>query len=226
MANEGLAEYCARNLEITTNVLDVVGRTAPRGVLLASSGAVYGRDGHPRLMLADNPYGALKRLDELAFAAACAGVGARLCVARVFNVSGPYMREPERYALGSFIAATLAGNGVTVRARHPVIRSYTPAAEVAALGLAVLADHGSPPVVTFDTHGGHEIEIGDLALEVTAALGHPELEVHREGPPTGPADRYVGAPVPAAAMRKQYGIAPAPLADQIRATAAAIETAG
>ena len=49
---------------------------------MASSGAAAAG-----LAIEQDPYGALKRLDELAFAQAARDAGARLRIARVYNVA-------------------------------------------------------------------------------------------------------------------------------------------
>lgn len=216
LADLGPDRYIAANEAITAGVAAWIRRARPAAVLAASSGAVDGAGD-----LDVDPYGALKRREEQALAAACEQVGARLCVVRIFNVSGPHMRRPERYALGSMIRAVLASEPVHVRAPHPVIRSYVAIRELLDLGLAVLGDEAAEPHVVFDSAGQEEVEVGELAVRVARALGRPGARIVR--PPTAaePVDRYVGDGEAIGRLRTRYAIAHLPLDEQIRQTASA-----
>lgn len=214
VADLGHDRYVAVNEAITEAVAGWVRSARPAYVLLASSGAV-----HCAGELGADPYGRLKLLEEQALASACAAVGARLCVIRAFNVSGPYMRAPERYALGSMIGQALAARPIEVKAAHPVIRSFVAITELLELGLAVLADDAAGDVVTFDSAGEEEVEVGELAARVAHVLGRPPGDVTRPAPVSSPVDRYVGDPGPIARLRERHSIEHVPLDEQIRRTA-------
>lgn len=217
LAELGPERYVAGNEAITAAVAAWVRRARPAAVLVASSGAVH-RAGE----LEDDPYGALKRREEELIGAACDEVGARCCVIRVFNVAGPHMRAPERYALGSLIGAVLAGGPVPVHARHPVLRSYVAIQELLDLGLAVLADVDADRHVVFDSAGEEEIEVGALAVRVAGALGRPDAEVVRPAMAPEPVDRYVGDGEEIGRLRARYGVAHVGLDEQIRQTASTL----
>jgi len=183
----GVDRYIAENIAITTTVLDAIAQLRPRRVVITSSGAVYGPGrGLVHDVLGD-PYGALKRLDELAFRAAADEVGASCVIPRVFSVAGPRMTKPDRYALGTMLAMARAGGPVVIRSDHPVVRSYCGVDEVVALALWESFGGVSS---TFDT-GGHVVEMAGLATTVAryaggCAVRRPTFD------PSAAEDRYVG----------------------------------
>jgi len=218
---QGLDGYVADNLEITLHVLRALAAGGVRGLFYTSSGAVYGPDGRPETDLRANPYGALKHIDELAFAAACRASGAGCAVARVFNVSGPHMVKPRLFALGDLVLCAQAGEPLVVRARNPVRRSFVAAADVAALGLS-LALAGDD--ACFDTAGERVVEMGELAEVVRAEVGGDTLAIERDYDPHGPAHEYVGRAGEMRALADRYGVRMAALEQQIRDTADGLRT--
>ena len=183
----GVGEYAVRNAQISATVLDAVTRLRPRRLVVVSSGAVHGADGRFVTDVAADPYGALKRIDELAFRGAAEQVGAVVVTARVFSVAGPWMTHPGAYALGSMIEMAAAGGPVTVRAQRPVHRAYRAVDEVVALSLWAAFE---APSTLFET-GGRTVEMGELAAVVAAASGGCRV-VRPSFDPAAEADTYVG----------------------------------
>lgn len=216
----GWESYVAANVDISLTVLRALARGGVRGFFYTSSGAVYDAAGALETDLRANPYGALKHLDELAFAQACRAAGTGCAIARVFNVSGPHMAKPRLFALGDLVLCALAGEPLVVKARHPVRRSFVAAADVAALGLS-LALAGEDAV--FDTVGDRVVELGELAELVRAELAGT-LPVHRDYDPSGPAHEYVGRAAEMAGLARRHGVELASLEQQIRDTAAGLNS--
>ena len=216
----GLDAYVAANLQISLEVLRALARGGVRGLFYTSSGAVYDAAGGLETDLRANPYGALKHLDELAFAQACHAAGAGCAIARVFNVSGPHMAKPRLFALGDLVLRALAGEPLVVKARHPVRRSFVAAADVAALGLS-LALAGEDAV--FDTVGERVVELGELAELVRDEIAGT-LPVHRDHDPSGPANEYVGRDGEMAGLARRHGVRLACLEQQIRDTASGLNS--
>jgi UDP-glucuronate decarboxylase len=217
VGEQGLDAYVAGNLEITLHVLRALGRGAVRGLFYTSSGAVYDAKGRPECDLRANPYGALKHLDELAFASACRTAGAGCAIARVFNVSGPHMAKPRLFALGDLVLRAQAGEPLVVAARHPVRRSFV----AAALGLS-LALAGED--ACFDTAGERVVELGELAAVVRDEVADARLPIEREFDPQGPAHEYVGRAGEMRALADRHGVRMAALEQQVRDTAAGLRT--
>ncbi len=215
VAQLGTAEYIAANVAITATVIDAIAVHRPKAVVMTSSGAVYG--GAPGRLSANlgDPYGALKRLDELSFRAAVRDVGGTCVIPRVFSVAGPRMTKPELYAMGSMIAMAAVGGPIVVQAERPVFRAYCGVDEVVALAFWA-ATHGGDLV--FDS-GGAVVEMGALAQAVARVQGLDEASVVRIWDPDGPPSRYVGDPASMEAIAMDAGLPLASLEDLIARTA-------
>jgi len=175
--------FVAANVAITSRVLAAIATGGVRRVFVTSSGAA--RAPH----MVTNPYGALKRLDELAFAEACREARAACVVARVFNVGGAHMSRPEAYALGDLILRARAGQPLAIASRGEVVRSYVTVGDVVAVALGELVAGRD---AFFDAAGARAVEIEELAALVLRVVGRPELPIVRERDPGAPANVYVG----------------------------------
>jgi nucleoside-diphosphate-sugar epimerase len=209
------AGYLRDNLAITLRVLDAIEQRPPHGLVYLSSGAARWRRG-----VDADPYGALKRVDELTLRQASRDAGARCAVLRVFNIGGPYMTKAWGYALGDLIARVSAGEELTIRSARPVRRSYLLARDVVAVGLAWLLDAGAGADVVLDAAGEESVEIGELTERVKRVLGQPDLPVRRDWDPGAAPDNYVGDGEAFAALARRLGIGLSGLDDVIAATAA------
>lgn len=216
-ADLGVADYVAGNVAISALVVQAVRRHRPKLVVTASSGAVYERDGALAYDLVRNPYGALKVIDELAFAQAAQEVGAGWAVPRVFAVAGPGITKPEKYAIGSMIAMARRGGPIEVQAARPTYRSYCGVDEVVALSLWSAGRSAG----IFDTHG-LEVEMADLANTVSRVVGHDCPVIRERLDPRLDADRYVGEPSRFAELVAQSGLRLASLDELVSATAQAM----
>ncbi len=226
VATMGVDAYVAANVAITAHVLDAIAVHRPIAVVMTSSGAVYGPDGRPAHDVSENPYGTLKRLDELAVRAAVAEVGGSSVVPRVFSVAGPHMTKPDLYALGSMIAMARHGGPIEVRARGPVVRSYCGVDEVVSLSLwAALGGGAALGDLVFDT-AGTPVEMGELARIVAEVYGLPAGSVARSLDADAVPDRYVGNGSTMVDLAAEAGLTMRPTADLVRLTASWLESRG
>jgi nucleoside-diphosphate-sugar epimerase len=186
-----------------------------RRFVCASSGAVYqAGQGSPQ----KQAYSDLKRDHEQIARAWSAKTSVPLLMPRIFNVGGPYMTNPDAYALGSFIRQAEAGGAIRIEARRPVIRSYVHGLELARVVFELAFDEGAP--LAFDTAGPEWVEMADLARAVGRVLAIPTLQIVREALETGEEDRYLGDGGVYQATLAGLGAAPIGLDDIIRDTAA------
>ena len=209
-------DYDDANRAISGAVLNALDAIGAEGVFVPSSGAVY--------MVPDSnaeasrrQYGALKLEDEANFAAWAEARGARAALARVFNLSGPYINKQSSYALACFIADALAGRPILIRATRPVFRSFTAISELMSVIFGVLTDP-VPARELFDTAGDQDLEMAEIARMVTEVTGSG-AGIDRPSPVDGPADRYLGDITAYAGLRAHYGVTPVAFPEQIRATA-------
>lgn len=215
----GVERYTAENIEITTRVLAAIQAQRPAAICYSSSGAVYGLDGGGDLTA--DPYAELKRLDEHALQGAAADVGARLIVARVFNVAGPWASQ-RGYAIVDMIMQAQAGGPLSIRARGPVRRAYMDVSDLASVLVAAACEPDGPAETVFDT-SGEVVEMADLATRVVDVLKTP-IAIERTWDPKAPADDYVGHPAACDELFARLGLARRSLDDQILRTAEFIAT--
>lgn len=180
-------------------VLQFARQAGARRLLLASSGAVYGRqlpdlsqltedyDGAPDLRQPMSAYGEIKRMCELM----CALTPAIDCViARGFAFVGPYLPISEKFAIGSFLRDALAGGPIRIRGDGTALRSYLYAADMA-IWLFTLLLRGRPGEA-YNVGSDEAISLADLARAIAAAAGGVAVHIAQEIPVGGPM-RYLPA---------------------------------
>jgi nucleoside-diphosphate-sugar epimerase len=205
--------YRASNRRIDDQVLGALGPIGAEAVFVASSGAAASAEdaeASPAMRL----YGALKQDQEARFAAWAESAAKRAVIARIFNISGPYINKARSYALAAFIQDALSGQPIAVNAPHRVVRSYVAVRELMSLAFALLLDR-SRSVTRFDS-GGEPMEMQDIAAEVSRQSG--DVAVHR--PPEDPTktDHYAGDVAAYRALLTANSIEPVPFARQVAET--------
>lgn len=211
--------YATANRAITSALLAALDRIGAEAVFVPSSGAVYKID-DPEAAASMRLYGRLKRDDEAAFTAWAGARGKRAVIARVFNLSGPYINKQSSYALACFINDALAGRPIEIKASRPVYRSYVAISELMSLVFALLSDRNGGSI-GFDTAGDHEYEMGDIARAVIEVLGADVGILRPVVTPSDP-DRYVGEGTVYRRLRREMLAEPISFALQIREVAAFI----
>ncbi len=211
--------YTLLNRSIREALLQFVDANPIAGLFVPSSGAAYAG------MDADNQsdgaiYGRCKLDDERVFEAIGQQYRFPVVSPRVFNVSGPYINKHNLYALASIISACLANEPISVRATHPVIRSYYSVTDLIELccRLMFCAEDKGPVFHVFDTVGTEVVEVGELALRCQALLA-PHLAIERPPLSEKPADRYVGDPTAIREFERNLQMTPLGLDQQIKLTA-------
>jgi nucleoside-diphosphate-sugar epimerase len=205
--------YRAANAAIRGTVLGNLTRIDAEAVFVASSGAAY-KAQDPAASAAMRLYGQLKAEDEAQFAAWGEAAGKRVVIARIFNVTGPYINKHQAYALASFILDGLAGRSIEVRAPRAVVRGYVPIAELISLAMAEMAAAPSG-IVRFDS-GGEPLELADVATVVASHFDG--VAVKRAEIVDSQADTYHGDPARYASLLQRHGMEPAALGAQIAKT--------
>lgn len=208
------ADYRAANRAIGATVLGALDPIGVEAVFVASSGAARFAD-DPDASAAMRLYGALKADDEADFAAWARATETRVVIARMFNLAGPYINKPDKYALSAFITAALAGEAIRVYAPHRVVRGYVAIRELMSLVFALLLDP-APDVVAFDT-GGAPRELVDVAAVVARVVG--SVAVERAPLSSDRRDDYRGDTRRYDDLLARHGIDPVPFAAQIAETA-------
>jgi len=185
-------EYFEKNRAISRQVRAGLAGRNIRGLLVASSGAVYDYRAGSERDASANPYGKLKAEDEEQFAATCAAAGISLVVPRIFNLSGPYINKFSAYALSSIIADIYRGGPIRLTARQPVLRSYVFVGDVIELCVRWLLQQAAPQQLVFDAAGEEIVEVGELAERVLMVLGIGGTPIERQEFTSNRENRYVG----------------------------------
>ena len=206
------SDYIATNRAISGTVLAALDLIGAEGVFVPSSGAVYMVD-QPQTQASMRLYGRLKLEDEERFGAWAATPGKHAAIARVFNLSGPYINKQSSYALACFIADALAGRPIEIRATRPVLRSYVAIDELMSVVAGALTD-GASGSVLFDTAGDDVYEMAEIAMAVAGALGRSKA-VARAVLTDAEPDRYCGDGAVYRKMRERFGVRPVSFGQQI-----------
>ena len=212
VADMAAGDYAAANEALSRLVLEALGPIGATGVFVASSGAARFAD-DPDAAADMRLYGLLKCRDERDFAAWARATGGTAVIARIFNVTGPYMNKHQAYAMAAFILDALAGRPITVRAPHRVVRGYVAIREL--MSLVVLLLLAEPGVHALDT-GGEPLELAEVAAAVAEVLGG---EVTRASITSDRIDRYIGDAKAYGSLLISYGFPAVLLAEQIADTA-------
>lgn len=184
--------YIAANHKLSDLVATGIGRSETCGLFVPSSGAVYRRNTRELDTDIDaNPYGVLKYQDERRFLALAEGKYP-LSLPRVFNLAGPFINKLDTYALASMISAALAGQNITIRAAHRVVRSYIHITDLIKLMLSMLLNPQPDDQAVFDTAGAENLELGKLAEQILKVLNRPDLKIERPDLNGAKDDLYVG----------------------------------
>lgn len=202
--------YRAANRAIDDQLLGALDAIGTKAIFVASSGAAASASTAPAMQL----YGTLKREQEERFADWADRTGHRAVIARLFNLSGPYINKHGSYALAAFILDALAGGPIRIRAPHQVIRSYVAIRELMSLVFALLLEDGGG-VIRFNS-GGEPMEMQAIARTIADAFGNVAID----RPTFDPAirDDYRGDSAAYATLLASHRIAPVPFAQQVAET--------
>jgi nucleoside-diphosphate-sugar epimerase len=207
--------YIELNRAITDDFLRLLRLPSLTGALTVSSGAAVNPEGVPP-PLESNPYGHLKRQEELRAADQARQSSLPLVIARAWSVSGPFVQRPRDYAFSDLITQAVTGR-VTLRAGHAVWRRYVSVVDLMSVSLSRLLGGWSG---TIDS-GGDQIELRELASMVIDELG-VGAEVDDTEPDGSPADRYFSDGHSWTSACASAGHRPMTLREQIRDTATAL----
>lgn len=188
--------------EGTRHTLEFARRCGAKKFLLASSGAVYGRQpaevtqipedysGAPDVTNPGSAYAEGKRLAELMCAIYQKNFGLETKIARCFAFVGPHLPLDAHFAVGNFIRDAMKGGPIRVNGDGTPYRSYLYASDLAIwLWHILFRGAGGRP---YNVGSDEEITIAGLAEAVAATFQpEPEVRIAREPTPNKLAERYV-----------------------------------
>jgi len=213
-----LNDYIISNKNISDSVISFAKNNQIAGVFLPSSGAVYRADGELEDDIKKNPYGYLKALDENRFNELNIDSN-KLSLARIFNLSGPFMNKASNYALGSIIKDINAGGPIRIDSDYPVFRSYINVVDLVEISFQIMLGTIQGPSIPFDTGTDEIIEIGELANKCLHTLGRDDIEIIRPHlDQTKEPNYYIGNPTTFSTLSKKAEITISSIEDQITDT--------
>lgn len=185
----------------TRRVLDFAAQAGARGVLLTSSGAVYGRQppelthvgedyaGAPDVRGAAAAYGEGKRVSEMLGAIYARQHGLEVVLTRPFAFLGPYLPLGGHYAVGNFLGDGLRGEPLQIGGDGTPLRSYLYASDLA-VWLWTLLQRGQS-LRPYNIGSEEALSIEDLAQLVAAQFGGLPVEIARVPVPGQAPEQYV-----------------------------------
>ena len=189
-----LQSYIDTNAAITDLIVQRLRQGDIKGIFATSSGAVYTQEGilvdSDRALL-ENPYGALKRREEILITEACESLQISCLILRVFAVMGAFMTKPKAYAIGDFTYQALTNQHIKILADRPVWRSYSRVEDLIYLGLSYLTRVTGETPQCIDTCG-HIVEMETLARQVLLSLEIDLNAIERNWEPLAASSKYVG----------------------------------
>jgi nucleoside-diphosphate-sugar epimerase len=180
-------------------------------VTVSSGAAVTGASELPDAET--NPYGYLKRVEEILSRSVAGAHEVALVVCRAWSVSGPFVTRPRDYAFSDLILQAAEGR-VEIRAAHEVWRRYVGVDDLLAVCVSLALEGWSGDVDS----GGPLVEIGELAGQIVAQL-HPGARIDRPPLDGSTADRYHSDDHSWQQACRRLNHLPASLGEQIRAAA-------
>jgi dTDP-glucose 4,6-dehydratase len=213
-------------VEGTRRVLDFSVACGARKFLLASSGAVYGKQppdlprvpetytGAPDTMAPGSAYGEGKRIAELLCAIYRKSFGLETKIARGFAFVGPYMQLDAHFAIGNFIRDSLQGRPIRITGDGTPVRSYLYAADLMIWLWTILAQ--GEPGRPYNVGSARDFTIAEIASTVAGMRSACGVEIKLRPEPGAGRERYV--PCTARAQREMGLRESVSLASAVRRT--------
>lgn len=186
----------------TRHILEFARTHNTRKLLLASSGAVYGKQppgmthihedyaGAPDTMDQNSAYGEGKRVAEMICGLYSQQYGLEAKIARCFAFTGPYLPLDAHYAAGNFIRDVCRGGPVRVQGDGSAYRSYLYAADLAIWLWTILVKGES--CRPYNVGSGRSVSIAELASLVSRVSGGKiDVIISGKSDPAGQPQRYV-----------------------------------
>jgi nucleoside-diphosphate-sugar epimerase len=122
-----------------------------------------------------NPYGYLKRQDEIEFDQYCRENSINISIGRLWGASGKDFINPNKYAFGEFILKSLANEDISIESPRAVFRKYCDSEQFMQICIRTAQTW---PQTIFNS-SGELLEIEDLAKLVTKTL-NSKIKVRRK----------------------------------------------
>jgi nucleoside-diphosphate-sugar epimerase len=205
------SEYLRINTEIIRSANWMISLPSVKGFLHTSSGAACDTDADNFEL---NPYGYLKRLEELEFEKSCIDFDANYLGVRVWSTSGAYIKTGGLLAIESLITQALTGDIISIESALPTYRTYADANEILIASLNGLL-RGKTGLYN---SGGFEIEIGGLANIISQLVPGVAHNIIRPEYHLGEEDRFCSSDPSVESFLLELGLTFSDVSGQVRET--------
>ncbi len=210
----GFENYVKTNRWITQQVKATLQLSPKARAVLISSGAAEVFDNNQSFLshLAQDPYGVLKKEEEVSLF----NLVSSSIVLRIYALSGRFIRNPKRFALGDFLLMALRGDPILINSQNPVLRSYGNAGDIASFGWHWLFD--IRPSFFTSPIAAVSIQTDLLTLAKQISILFDNLAVISNQEVGAPPNSYVADQTPFLRGMSHYEIRPKSLEDQLKDT--------
>ncbi len=147
--------------QIKTSISKIIQNYQIKSLIFPSSGAIYNQN---------NLYAKNKIDDELYLLELSEKYNFNIMIPRIFNIGGPFINQPQIYALNNFILQTKANKKIIINANNDVFRSYVHVNNLIDLFFKWLIDKDKETPLIFDISHPNKIEIKKLAEKICEVL--------------------------------------------------------
>jgi nucleoside-diphosphate-sugar epimerase len=211
LVSVGQEAYVATNRWITQQVAQALLLAPSARAVVISSGAAAA---DPSLLEHD-PYGVLKREEERLLADLVPSL-----ILRIYALSGRFIRDPKRFALGDFLLMALRHEPIRIQAPMPVLRSYGHAGDITALAWRWLLASDIAPFPSLLAAVSFNSDLLSLAQRITELYQLPPVQSSIDAHALP--NRYIADPQSFLAALAHYGMIPTSLDHQLHDTAAGL----
>ena len=159
----GISNYIKNNDEITNIVLKGIKKTNNCKLILFSSGAAAP---YEKLVsnevLEKDPYGVLKRKDEILF-----NEHIETQVMRIYALTGRHIRTPHRFAISNFILQAKQNSRIIFKSKRRIVRGYINAKDLADLSILISINKSNFNKYQILNSVSEEIDLLELAQLVS-----------------------------------------------------------
>jgi len=207
----GYSSFVDTNHWITDTVCQAISLAKDSRVVDISSGAAALTEERRESMVntSVDPYGFMKLQEERILSDL-----SLTQVFRIYALTGRFIRDPERFAIGDFLLSALKGAPILIKASGPVIRGYVAASDVAQVALCwLMSQEDSCLPVSAVTH---TVTLASLASSIALMFDLPPVALRDfiDSP-----NSYSNSPSSFLDMMQSFGLRPMALGDQILETA-------
>ena len=217
LSSYGYSSFVDTNRWITDTVCHAISLAKDSRIVDISSGAAALTEERRESIVhtSVDPYGFMKLREERLLSDL-----SLTQVFRIYALTGRFIRDPERFAIGDFLLSALKGAPIHIKASGPVIRGYVAASDVAQVVLCwLMSQEDSCLPVSAVTH---TVTLTSLASSIAIMfnLPPPALRDFVDSPSS-----YSHSPSSFLDMMKSFGLRPMALGDQILETARGLGSA-